>query len=357
MENQIISFIDSLKSNRKVISFDEASIKQAVVLKLLSFLGWDTFNVDEVTPEYSVKSQRVDYSLRVNNINKVFIEVKKASEELDNHQEQLLNYSFQEGVKLSILTNGITWWFYLPLNEGSWEQRKFYSIDLLQQEPKDIALRFIDFLERNNISTGQSIGNAETIYKGQQKKNIVRDTIPKAWNKIVSEPDKSLAELLSETTEKICGYRAEIDLVENFLSKYKDSWLVSDIPTSERKRTRLPRARKGAQLSKRYTGKSISSFSFLGETYEARYWIDLLIGLCGIFVDRHNKEFGKVLGLVGRKRPYFTHNANELRVPQKIEKTDIYVEKNLGPNGIVKMCVKLLSLFGYAESDLRISWQ
>ena len=360
MKDQIASFIDSLKSNQKIASFDEASIKQAVVLRLLSFLGWDTFDVDEVTPEYSVKAQRVDYSLRLNNINKAFIEVKNASEELEKHQEQLLNYSFQEGVKLSILTNGITWWFYLPLNEGSWEQRKFYSIDLLQQRSEDIVLRLIDFLSKDNTRTGDSIKNAETIYRSQQKKNIVRDTLPKAWDMILSEPDELLLELLSQTTEKICGYRAEIDLIENFLSKYRNKWLVSDIPISRvilpsgRKRIELPKV---AQLSENYTGKSISSFSFVGETYEARYWIDMLLKLCGIFVSRHGKEFDKVLALAGRKRPYFTYNANELRVPQRIEKTDIYVETNLSSNGIVKMCMRLLSLFGYGSGDLKISSQ
>jgi hypothetical protein len=38
---------------------------------------------------------------------------------------KLLNYSFQEGVKLAILTNGIAWWFYLPRHEGSGEYGSF----------------------------------------------------------------------------------------------------------------------------------------------------------------------------------------------------------------------------------------
>lgn len=71
MQDQLMSFIESLKGNRRIISFDEAATKQAVVLKLLSLLSWDTFNIDEVTPEYSVGGRRIDYSLRINNANKV----------------------------------------------------------------------------------------------------------------------------------------------------------------------------------------------------------------------------------------------------------------------------------------------
>lgn len=119
MKDQLVSFIDSLKADRRILFFDEAATKAAVVVKLLSLLGWDIFDVDEVTPEYSVAARRVDYSLRIGNVNKVFVEVKRTGEELENHQEQLLSYSFQQGVRLAILTNGVAWWFYLPLCEGS----------------------------------------------------------------------------------------------------------------------------------------------------------------------------------------------------------------------------------------------
>jgi len=53
--------------------------------------------------------------------NKAFIEVEQTGTDLEQHQEQLLNYSFQEGVKLASLTNGVAWRFYLPLHEGSGE--------------------------------------------------------------------------------------------------------------------------------------------------------------------------------------------------------------------------------------------
>ena len=128
MKEKLLQLIQQLKLDKRLVSFDEASTKQAVILRILSLIGWDTFNIDEVVPEYSIGGKKVDFSLRHSNANKTFIEVKKIGEDLEKHQEQLLNYSFQEGVKLSILTNGITWWFYLPLHEGSWEQRKFYTI-------------------------------------------------------------------------------------------------------------------------------------------------------------------------------------------------------------------------------------
>ena len=107
MNEQILSLLKQLRADTRLASFDEAATKQIVLLRVLSLLGWDIYNIDEVKPEFAVGSQRVDYSLRNKSINKVFIEVKKVGEDLDRHQEQLLNYSFKEGVKLAILTNGI----------------------------------------------------------------------------------------------------------------------------------------------------------------------------------------------------------------------------------------------------------
>jgi negative regulator of replication initiation len=80
----------------------------------------------------------------------------------------------------------------------------------------------------------------------------------------------------------------------------------------------------------------------------------MLIKLCEIFNSTHRDEFDKLMSLAGRKRPYFTRNENELRAPQKINKTDIFVETNLSANNIVKICLDMLALFGYSRSDLKI---
>ena len=76
MKKQIETFFEETKSNKNIFSFDEGSTKQALVLRLLSILGWDIFDVDEVCPDYSVNSNKVSYALRIKNSYRVFIEVK-----------------------------------------------------------------------------------------------------------------------------------------------------------------------------------------------------------------------------------------------------------------------------------------
>jgi predicted type IV restriction endonuclease len=224
MKNGLTNFLSKVKGRSSFISYNEDETKQYLVLPLLQKLDWEIFNDDEVVPEYSVKATRVDYSLQLNNRNLVFIEVKKSGVKLEKHQEQLLNYSFKEllnysfkeGVKLAILTNGKTWWLYLPLREGSWEERKFYSIDIEQQDLNEIRRKFEIFLSKKNIKSGQAVKNAENIFDSKIKNIAIKTALPEAWNKIISEPDEFLIELLKDKVENLSGYVPNAGNLEGF---------------------------------------------------------------------------------------------------------------------------------------------
>lgn len=233
MLEQLIAFIESLKVNPKVSSFDEASTKQAIILPILHLLGWNTYNIEEVTPEFSVENRRVDYSLRLNNSNEFFIEVKKTGEDLENYQEQLLDYSFRQGVELATLTNGITWWFYLPTKKGDWKARKFYTIDIIQQELDDVASKFVDLISKDNVQSGKAVKHAESIYEGRVRKEKIENTLPGAWNKIITEPDTLLIDLIAETTEKLCGFKPDTEEVKRFLGPHEAKFLISPGPPEE----------------------------------------------------------------------------------------------------------------------------
>lgn len=195
MVEQLVSFLEGLKANPKVTSFDETSTKYSIILPILQLLGWDIFNNDEVVPEFPVEGRRVDFSLRLKHSNEVFIEVKRIGIDLDAYEKQLLDYSFKHGVELATLANGITWQFYLPTRKGDWKTRRFYTIDIVEQESNDVASKFFDLLSKNNVQSGKAMQHAESIYKGRQKKQAIADNLPEAWNKIITEPDTSLINL------------------------------------------------------------------------------------------------------------------------------------------------------------------
>lgn len=355
MQDQLVAFVEDLKSNDRIRSYDEAAVKQTVVLKLLSLLGWDVFNADEVRPEHSVGPRKVDYSLRIEGADKVFIEVKRAGEALEDHQEQLLSYSFAQGVRIAVLTNAVAWWFYLPLCEGSWDQRKAYSVDILQQASVDVAAKFVDFLSRQNVGDKTAIEHMEAVHKGQQKAMAVKETLPKAWNKLIEEPDDLLVDLISDTTEKLCGFKAESEQVLEFLARHKDRLAIGEELKPMVSAPAWPAPARRTKPHLVYTGKTVTSFVFRGSRHEVRSWKDLLLQVCSILRAARPSEFEQVcLSLRGRKRPYFSRNPGDLRVSARLQNTSIFVETNVSANQIVKISHKLLQGFGYSPSDLQI---
>lgn len=276
------------------------------------------------------------------------------SENLEQHQEQLLGYSFQEGVKLAILTNGATWWFYLPLNEGSWEQRRFYTVDLFEQNPADIAKRFVEFLAKERVKSGNALKSAEGVYKSHQKKQILRDAIPKAWIKIISDPDDLLVDLLIETAEKMCGFRPEVEDAERFLKEGLPE-TIAVIPPPYRPSTTPPVSPlPTGPLGSDYINKRIDYFVFFGKKFHPRSWQDLLLTVSTELYRRHAKQFEKCLTLRGSRMPYFSSNPSELSYPKRIGDSGYYFEAKLNSNSIVRRSRDLMSLFGYKEDDLII---
>jgi len=346
--------VRQLKRQRALFGRDEVAVKQGVILPLLQCLGWNPFDIEEVTPEYTVKGQRVDFALRDRSASevRVFIEAKKASEELEKHQEQLLKYSFAEGVELAVLTNGVTWWFYLPTQKGRWDQRRFYTIEILDQDPAEVVQRFREFLLRDAVVTGQAQENARKVHRSRQKQQQIDDTLPKAWDKLIGEPEELLVDLLSETTEKLCGFQPERKAVKSFLGGVAEGVQPATPTKSIRVSKSGPKKLVGKSGS--YTGTSVKSFVLLGRSHKADTYREVLTRACALLAEKHGARFDRVLELRGKKRPFFTRNPKELRAPFLLPGTDIYVEVNLSANMIVRLVGRAALLLGHPASSFRV---
>ncbi len=360
MSETIAGAATQIKNTMPLASLDEARTKQGIVLYLLSLAGWNAFDLSEVTPEYTVGTRRVDYALRIDGASKVFIEVKKPSEDLQNHQQQLLDYCFKEGVRLAALTNGRTWWLYLPLREGSWEQRRFLTIDLEAQDPEVVQERFLRFLSREEVKTANAVHAAEEIINSQAKLETIRRTLVRAWNDIVETPDGLLVDLIAEATERMSGFKPDTDIVARFLEEHLPSLQIS-APTVA---PRPPAPMQPSTASERptkdmpkpgLTRRRPTTFVFDHNTYDVGAWIDVLVGVCEILHTRHNKNFGKVLNLRGRTRPYFSRSGDELRSPRLLQFAGLYVESNLSAKQIASLCTDLVKVFEYGTDVLTIN--
>ena len=354
MLDRLAAEIERIRSDESIQSLDEANVKLGVILPVLNALGWNPFNINEVRPEYPVQGGNVDYSLRLNGANRVFLEAKRPSEDLNKHQVQLLNYSFADGVPLAVLTNGLNWWFYLPLQVGSWEERRFTVIDLQNPDVSQTTDSLIDFLSRENVRSGYAVGYAESLLDRFWKDKEIEKALPKAWKQLITDPDDQILALLNQKVMELCGWGADLDQIKRFLANLSET--TSAPPTAPPlpvgPRPRKPRIAK--QNGSDYLKKHPAGFTFNGQTYRVTKWWVLLTTLAEqIYLLRHT-DFHRVVELGGTKRRYFSDNPQGMDVPKPVGNSGYYAETKFDANNIVRRCHDLLDKFGYSHDDLQI---
>jgi hypothetical protein len=227
MKESFEQLLERLSKDVDLFHGVEEVTRQGAILPILDQLGWNIYNTREVIPEFSLGTGRVDYCLKIGERNAVYLEIKRMSEDLSRHERQLLEYAFADGIEIAVLTNGLLWWLYLPLERGSWQERKYFTIDIRQQEPATAVGYFCDFLNREAVASGSALANARKVQASRVKKQIIIQTMPKAWEQILQEPDDLLMELLADRTESMSGYRPELDALKHFLKEFTEQNLRS----------------------------------------------------------------------------------------------------------------------------------
>jgi hypothetical protein len=238
-----VSLLDHIERSRERIRRadfpNEAAISQSIVLPTLLALGWDTTDPQIVYPEYAMERKRVDYAL-FNNARQVtyLIEVKALGNAAGGDR-QLFEYAFHSGVPLILLTDGREWHFYLPGETGNYEERRVYKLDLLEWESDEAAERLERYLDCSRVWAGSALQDARRDYEQVARGRVVAATLPRAWRRLVDEQDE-LVDLLSRKVEDLCGFRAEIDPVVEFLSDAVGRLPTEPSPAAQSAQPQLP---------------------------------------------------------------------------------------------------------------------
>lgn len=198
---------------------NEQAISQGIVLRILQELGWDTWDTKVVWPEYQTGEGRVDFAL-CNPPSKpaIFAEVKQPgkAEEIAS-VKQALKYAFDTGVPFVVLTDGRTWNFYLPAEQGSYEDRRVYKLDLYERTAEEAAGALQRYLARSRVESDEALEAARKEYRSRNRRSQAKAAIPEAWWELVEKGDELLVEILSDAAESKAGVRPEVDDVAEFL--------------------------------------------------------------------------------------------------------------------------------------------
>jgi len=200
----IVVHIEEVKGRlREEIYTSEAAVSQGILLPTLQKLGWPVFDPTVVIPEYSLGGSRVDFALcHPAKKPSVFVEVKKVGA-AEGADRQLFEYAFHVGVPMAILTDGQEWSFYLPAEQGQYDERRVYKLDLLERSAQEAGDRLERYLAYKKVCSGEALQSAREDYRDVTRKRGIKETIPKAWEALFAEKDSLLDVLHGKL--KICA--------------------------------------------------------------------------------------------------------------------------------------------------------
>ena len=218
LETTLADISQKLKEGR---FSNEQSISQGVVLRVLDELNWEVYDTNIVWPEFKTGEGRVDFALcDPPSKPKCFVEVKQPGK-AENGVRQALEYAFHSGVPFVVLTDGQTWSFYLPAEQGSYEERRVFKCDLFERTGDEAAEALQHYLERGRVASGEALDAARNEYRSKSRRLVARKTIPEAWKELVERCDDLLRDLLVDAVESKAGFRPDNADVTDFLASLR----------------------------------------------------------------------------------------------------------------------------------------
>jgi predicted type IV restriction endonuclease len=293
----------------------ESAIREAVVLPILQALEWDTLDPTTVYREYPLGTTKVDYALAAPPTKQqIFIEVKALGSSLGG-DKQLFGYAYHEGIPFAILTDGREWNFYLPGEQGTYDERRVQKVDIVDRPITETIEVFRRYLTYAKVASGDALKSARADYENLSKRKTAVQNIPAAWRDLASEPDTLLMDLISEKVESLCGYRPGAEDVEEFLLKLTGGSQVQvamPYPTPK-----FPPTPTASAPSTQIASERSVSYKIFDQSKHADNAIDALIDILRTLAGKNSSFLEKLAPTVrGRTRNHLAH-AREDVYPQK----------------------------------------
>jgi hypothetical protein len=131
----------------------------------------------------------------------------------------------------------------LPAEQGGYDDRRVYKLDLLERSIEECASRLEKYLHYASVCSGKALDSARADHKDANRERQVQQALPAAWKRLLDEPDDQLLELLAAKVEDLCGYKPDLETCSRFvqgaLYAPVSSPSFKDVPAAPRTRTKV----------------------------------------------------------------------------------------------------------------------
>lgn len=334
---------DKIRKYRSLYEKNEQAVREQIVNPILRNLGWDPENPEEVQPNVSIEEGVPDYSLIKNGKAILLVEAKKLSVDVEQKEviRQLAKYSFSEGTKYGVLTNGAVWVLIRSFEEGtSLTERIVWKTDLENEDlPK--VLRKITAISKTNVE------HMEVLVK---KVKILDDI----WQSLLDEPEEMIRSLMPVVTSLISqgypDYQFEDTEIEDLL-KERVKEIISGPSDGD---TDIE-----PEDTKRGLGGNLRKMKLKGEVFELRNSFEILVNTANWLI-----KTGKLrppdcpVGIGGGKRNLINKEpkhkyGDDFHAPKKLS-NGLWIETHANTASIINYAKRLLERFGVSPDVLTI---
>lgn len=221
---EIECIIKDIRSKLKSNAYQkEEHVRLGIIARLCQALGWDIWNPDEFYTEYTIKLKSKEgsvdvvlfHSLLKDKTPAVFFEVKsvgKLSGNIRDSEDQLMEYNQYNAAALTILTDGRIWRCYLSSAPGTFDQRMFSSIDLLEDEMSYIVCILRSVLSKDRF-TNDAVSTAGKMLNDLKLSKVVERAKQEALKRGNEFPDLNMYQIV-HLIMKEHGHDVSIDEVK-----------------------------------------------------------------------------------------------------------------------------------------------
>ena len=343
MDKEVLSDIKRKIEKLGDKTIGETQTKESFINPMISALGWDVTDFDEVKLEYrhTKKATPVDYALLIDLTPKLYIEAKQLGSNLDDYKwiAQILTYSTMAGVKWSLLTDGNHYKLFNTTAEARLEEKLFYEWKMTEitEENVDGILSFLKLLTKDKFKDDE----IEIAWQNHFEVNKVRKTL----KKIINDKDESLLNLIRKRTKL---NRATIVNSLNKLNIRIEKISIPDV---------LPIKRPPTYIRKGFTGKIPERLKLFNVTADVNSWRDVLVNTAEIIIKNNPDDFMKMAdsrAMKGEKRTYLSKNKDLVYKHHQLS-NGLFLDTNLNANKIFTLAKRFLVGCGYKETDIDIS--
>lgn len=331
---------------------NEESAKIKVLLPILRSLGWDPDGSD-VQYEHPVGGEKgggkADIALRGPSSVVALIEAKAPSANLDKHVEQVLNYAFHDGMDICVLTTGLEWWLYLPLESGPPADRRFAILSIQKQPVEQLAEDLSAFLGKDNLVSGKAKQRAQLVLRAKLEAEHLNKEIPSIWTQMLKEPDEELVEVLSKRIYEKLNLRPTKQQVVAALQR-------SPIPTATPEA--VPSTTKPKLATKRASPKKPHSMVLWGKEQSVSSTREVLLTVVDSLYEQHPHDFDRILEIRGKKFPYAALDPATLRTGEyrEVKSSGYFIDVHLSAKDAIRRATQFLKFFGHTPSDLEVRY-